>query len=165
VIVLARGALHTDARALGLIFGLDSVGGILGSVVAPWATARLRYGRVIVGTVALEALALAVLAAAPTPALLVAGWALYTLSAPIQTVTLITYRQAATLDAVQGRVNGAARLLVFGGNALGQAAGGLLLGPLGARRVGASRHVPRHLRGRRRTDEDTPRVARQGRQR
>jgi len=34
---------------------------------------------------------------------------------------------------VQGRVNGAARLLVFGGNSLGQAAGGLLLGPLGPR--------------------------------
>jgi len=133
VIVLARGALHADARAVGLIFGLGSVGGILGSAVAPWATARLRYGRVIVGTVALEALALALLAAAPTPALLVAGWALYTLSAPIQTVTLITYRQAVTPDAVQGRVNGAARLLVFGGNSLGQAAGGLLLGPLGPR--------------------------------
>jgi len=66
------------------------------------------------------------------------------LSAPIQTVTLITYRQAATPDAMQGRVNGAARLLVFGGNALGQAAGGLLLGPLG--QGFTQRAFPAHLK-------------------
>ncbi len=39
-VVLARRDLHVDARALGLILSVASVGGIVGAAIAPWVKAR-----------------------------------------------------------------------------------------------------------------------------
>lgn len=133
IIVLAQQRLHADARTIGLILSLGSVGGLLGSVIAPWATARLRFGRIIVGTVVIEALAVALLAAATVPAMLVVGLAVIAVAIPIANVTQMSYRLALTPDALQGRVNSVFRLLFFGGQPLGLALGGALLGPLGPR--------------------------------
>jgi len=135
IIVLAQQRLHADADAgaIGLILSLGSVGGLLGSVVAPWVTARLRFGRIIVGTVVIEALAVALLAAATVPAMLVVGLAVIAVTIPIANVTQMSYRLALTPDALQGRVNSVFRLLFFGGQPLGLALGGALLGPLGPR--------------------------------
>lgn len=133
IIVLAQQRLHADARAIGLIVSLGSVGGLLGSVIAPWVTARLRFGRIIVGTAVVEALAVALLAAATVPAMLVVGLAVIAVAIPIANVTQMSYRLALTPDALQGRVNSVFRLLFFGGQPLGLALGGALLGPLGPR--------------------------------
>lgn len=133
IIVLAQQRLHADARAIGLIVSLGSVGGLLGSVIVPWVTARLRFGRIMVGTVAIEALAVALLAAATVPAMLVVGLAVVAVAIPIANVTQMSYRLALTPDALQGRVNSVFRLLFFGGQPLGLALGGALLGPLGPR--------------------------------
>jgi len=133
IIVLAQQRLHADARAIGLILSLGSVGGLLGSVVAPWVTARLRFGQIMVGTVVIEALAVALLAAATVPAMLVVGLAVVAVAIPIANVTQMSYRLALTPDALQGRVNSVFRLRFFGGQPLGLALGGALLGPLGPR--------------------------------
>ncbi len=133
IIVLAQQRLHAAARAIGLIVSLGSVGGLLGSVIASWVTARLRFGRIMVGTVAIEALAVALLAAATVPAMLVVGLAVVAVAIPIANVTQMSYRLALTPDALQGRVNSVFRLLFFGGQPLGLALGGALLGPLGPR--------------------------------
>jgi len=133
IIVLAQQHLHADARTIGLILSLGSVGGLLGSVIAPWVTARLRFGRIIVGTVVIEALAVALLAAATVPAMLVVGLAVVAVAIPIANVTQMSYRLTLTPDALQGRVNSVFRLLFFGGQPLGLALGGALLGPLGPR--------------------------------
>ena len=133
VIVLVSGTLHADARTLGLIFSVSSVGGLAGAAVAPWLTARLRFGQLIIGSIALWTLATALLAAAISPAMVVVGQALVSLMLPIYNVAVISYRLALTPDALQGRVNSVARLLALAGLPAGTAIGGLLLGALGPR--------------------------------
>jgi len=133
VIVLARDSLHADARAIGIIFSLGSVGALLGSVVASRLRMRLRVGRIIVGATALEALALPVLATAASPLTLLVAWGLLTAAVSIYSVTVESYRLALTPDALQGRVNSVAGLLNFSCTPLGIAAGGLLLGRVGPR--------------------------------
>jgi MFS family permease len=131
VIVLGSGPLHMDVRTLGLVLSTGSAGGILGSVLAPWVAAHVRYGRLILGTVFAQVLALLLLALSVSPLLLVGGYGLLSLSMPVQTVTLISYRLSVTPDALQGRVNSFARLFIFGGNALGLVVSGWLLGFIG----------------------------------
>jgi len=135
VIVLAQQRLHADARAIGLIFGIGSIGAVLGAVLAPSLKARLRVGTIVIGVVAVQALAIGLLAVAPSPALLIVGWAIISLADPIYSVTVLSYRLALIPDALQGRVTGVFRLLNNGGRPLGLAAGGLLLAALGPRPV------------------------------
>lgn len=133
VIVLAQGTLHADARTLGLIFSLSSVGGLAGAAVAPWLNVHLRFGQLIIGSIVLWSLATALLAIAFSPAIVVAGQAMVSLMLPIYNVAVISYRLALTPDALQGRVNSVARLLALAGLPAGTAVGGLLLGLLGPR--------------------------------
>jgi len=133
VIVLAEGPLHADARTLGLIFSVSSVGGLAGAAGAPWLKARLRFGQIIIGSIVLWTLATALLAAANSSAMVVVGQAVVSLTLPIYNVAVISYRLALTPDALQGRVNSVARLLALAGLPAGTAIGGVLLGPLGPR--------------------------------
>jgi len=133
IIVLAQRDFHADARGIGLIFSLSSVGGIVGAVLAPWLKARLSFGRIIIGSTVLQGVAVTLVAAAPSPALVVAGGLIAFMAAPIFNVSSISYRLALTPDALQGRVNSVFRLLALSGQPLGAALGGVLLGPLGPR--------------------------------
>jgi Transmembrane secretion effector len=135
VIVLARNDLHADARTIGAIFSLAAVGELLGSLIAPQIAARLRTGRVIVGAVAVWALATPVEAAAVSPLMLIAGAALADMMIPVYNVTSMSYRLTLVPDALRGRVNSASRLPSYSSGLLGTAAGGLLLGFLGPRPV------------------------------
>ncbi len=127
VIVLARNTLHIDVQVLGLILSAGGVGGVLGAFGAPWIRSHVRFGLVIIASVFGWSLAAALLAIAPSPALLVAGVGLIGLIWPAYGVTLVTYRLSLTPDHLQGRVNSAFRFLSFGAEPLGAAVGGFLL--------------------------------------
>jgi len=133
VIVLAQQRLHADARVIGLIFSIGSIGAVLGAVLAPSLKARLRVGIIVIGVVAVQALAIGLLAVAPSPAFLIVGWAIISLADPIYSVTVLSYRLTLIPDALQGRVTGVFRLLNNGGRPLGLAIGGVLLATLGPR--------------------------------
>jgi len=133
IIILARNQMHANASTIGLIFSVASGAGLLGSLIAPWIKAHLRFGQIIIGVIVLQALALPLLATAVSPIMLIIGWALVTLTIPIYNVTQVSYRLSLIPDILQGRVNSAFRLLAFGGVPIGTAIGGLLLGPLGPR--------------------------------
>lgn len=135
LIVLARDWLRATPETIGLVFSLGSAGGIAGAVVAPWLRGRLRFDQLIVGTIALWALATPVLAIAEAPPMLVLGWALLNLAWPVYAVTLVSYRLLLTPDPLQGRVNSAFRFLSYGSEPLGAALGGVLLGAIGPRPV------------------------------
>lgn len=110
-----------------------AVGELLGSLVAPWIGARVRTGHVVIGAVALWALAMPIKALAASPPVLIAGAALADMAIPIYNVAQVSYRLSLIPDALQGRVNSAYRLPSYGSGLLGTAAGGLLLGLLGPR--------------------------------
>jgi MFS family permease len=131
VIVLARDYLHADARTLGVIFAVGGTGGVVGALLAPSATTRLRVGTILLGTVALEGLAMPIIAMATSPALLMVGTALMFLTFPLYGVAEQAYRLAHTPDDLQGRVSSVFRLPLF--TSVGTAVGGVFLGLLGPR--------------------------------
>lgn len=135
IIVLARNDLHAGARPIGLIFSVLSLGGLAGSFLAPWLIARLQAGHIIVGAVAVQALAVPLLAAAVSPWMVIVGGTIVVLVGPGYTATQQAYRLTVTPDMLQGRVNAGYELLVSGTEPLFLAVTGLLLAALGPRAV------------------------------
>jgi MFS family permease len=127
VIVLARSTLQIDALTLGLIFAGGSIGGVLGAMLMPWLGARTTTGQRLLACAVLWAVSAALLALAPSPLLLVAGWLLLSMMGPIYFATVYAYRYSLVEDALQGRVNSVYRLMSQLGLALGPALGGALL--------------------------------------
>ncbi len=120
---------------IGLIFSVGGGGALLGSLLAPWMRAHVAVGHLIVGVLTIMALATALLAFAPSPALAMVGWASISLIGPVYSVTVLSYRLGLVPDALQGRVTSVFRLLNMAGQPLSLAAGGLLLARLGPRPV------------------------------
>ena len=135
LIVLARSTLHLGVQMIGFILGVGGVGGVLGGLVAPWVKEHVRFGRIVLGSVILWAIAALMLALAPWPTLLIVGRFLISFIWPAYGVTLVSYRLSLTPDELQGRVNSAFRFLSYGSEPLGAALGGLLLVPLGSQLV------------------------------
>jgi MFS family permease len=135
LIVLAQGRLHLSVQSIGLIVSAGGVGGLLGSLVAPWLHDRLRCGQILLLSLAAWIGAALVLTFAVWPPLLLVGRLLFSLTWPAYGVAVVSYRLQMTPDALQGRVNSAFRNLTYGSEPLGSALGGLLLISLGAQAV------------------------------
>ncbi|WIG58890.1 MAG: MFS-type drug/proton antiporter [Ktedonobacterales bacterium] len=135
VILLAQGALHLDVQVLGLVFGASGAGGLLGALIAPRLSQRLRFGQIAVGSVAVWAAATVLLAVSQSPWPLILGLGLMNIVWPVYAVVVVTYRLSLAPDELQGRINSSFRMLTFGAEPLGVTVGGLLLVPLGPRAV------------------------------
>ncbi len=135
IIVLASGPLHIDVRTLGLILSLNGAGGIVGGIIAPWIKPHLRFGQVIIGSIATWALAASLLAIAGSPFLLIIGGALIWFMCPLYNVYFVPYHLTLVPDELQGRVNSAFRFWTYGSEPLGTTIGGLLIASLGPRLV------------------------------
>ena len=126
IIVLARN-LGAGETAIGTIFSIGAIGGILGAILGGPISARFSFGQVIIATVWVEVLLFPLYAVAPNIWVLGAISALLFVTGPIYNVKQFSYRVALIPDALQGRVNSAFRLLAFGFQPLGSALAGLLL--------------------------------------
>jgi MFS family permease len=133
IIVLAQQQLHADAWLIGIILSISSIGGLIGSFVAPLIRAHLKFGQIIIGAIAAEALGCVILALAGIPIMLITGLATIAVAIPVIRVAQVSYRLSLVPDELQGRVNSVFRLLFFGGQPVGIALGGLLMVPLGPR--------------------------------
>lgn len=128
LVVYANRALHltrVDVR-LGLLYAAGEAGGLISVVAVPRLIKRLPIGRMMAAFLATNAIALALLAAAPSY-----GWALvlffcYEMVYLMVTTTGITVRQMLTPDHLQSRVNTAGRLIAMGGQPVGAVLGGVL---------------------------------------
>jgi MFS family permease len=130
LIVVAKNQ-HAPAAAIGIIFSIGSVGGILGAMIAPRIQKRYSFGRVITLCVWAEAILWPLYAVAPNiVALGVVAACLFFLG-PIYNAVQFGYRVSIIPDALQGRVNSAFRLLAFGFIPLGTALSGILLQSVG----------------------------------
>jgi MFS family permease len=132
VIVIA-GDIGASPGAIGFMFGIASVGGVLGSLVAPAAERRLSMRVVIIGVNWVWALLVPLVLVARDPYLLGAVYALMCFAGPVWNVVISAYQLAVTPDGIRGRVLGAASMVAFGAIPLGSLAGGLLLGSVGTR--------------------------------
>jgi predicted MFS family arabinose efflux permease len=130
IIALAK-PMHASDFAIGVIFSIAGVGGIVGSILGAPLQKRLRFPVVIIGTTLLGMALWPPLIFAPNIWWLGAISALSFLTGPIYNVTQFSYRLALIPDMLQGRVNSVFRLLAFGGQPIGLALSGLALSTIG----------------------------------
>jgi MFS family permease len=130
VIVIAADIGATPG-AIGLMFGIAAVGGVLGSLVAPAAERRLSMRAVVVGVNWVWALLVPLVLVVRDPYLLGSVYALMCFVGPVWNVVISAYQLAITPDNIQGRVIGAASMVAFGAIPVGSLVGGLLLGWVG----------------------------------
>jgi predicted MFS family arabinose efflux permease len=128
IVTLLAQRQHAPEAAIGLIFSIGSIGGILGSLLANRIQQRLRFGQVIAGMFWALAVLWPLYIFAPNI------WALGIITAGIFVVETIGgivnigYRLAITPDEFQGRVNSLHRMMGAGiGRPLGLALAGVLL--------------------------------------
>lgn len=126
LIVIAKNE-HTPTAAIGVIFSIGSIGGILGALLAPRIKRRFGFGRVILAVIWISALLWPFYALAPNFLVLGAITAALYCTTPIYNVVQFSYRISIIPDNLQGRVNSVYRLLAFGFMPLGTVVAGLFL--------------------------------------
>jgi MFS family permease len=129
LIVYAVRELGLQPGEIGLIFGLGNAGAIVGALTASRWTAALGLGRTIVLSMALSAPGILLVALAPKEApipFLVAAGFLTGLSAVVYNINQVSFRQAITPTAMQGRMNATMRFIVWGTIPLGAIIGGAI---------------------------------------
>lgn len=122
---------HTAPYAIGLMFGLSGIGGIVGALIGSQAQKRLRLGQIIVIAFCLFALLWPLYGVASSPLTLGAILGAFWVVDETYDVAQISYRLALIPDALRGRVNGAFRLIAFSCEAVGIGLTGLLLQQVG----------------------------------
>jgi MFS family permease len=126
--------------ALGVALAAAGVGGFAGSLVATRLGLRWGAGWVVIGCRALDALACATIALAPTSggrlltvAILALGQGVYGLALGASNANEMGYRQAVTPDALQSRMNTTMRSLNRAVIVVGAPIGGLIADRIGYR--------------------------------
>ncbi len=126
IIVLARHQ-HASPAVIGLIFSIGSVGGVAGSLIAPYIQKRFSFGQVTIASLWEEAILWPCLAIAPHPLLLGLVVAAMFVLGPSANAVQLGYRLSLIPDHLQGRVNSAFRLLAHACEPIGAAGAGILL--------------------------------------
>lgn len=135
LIVVAQQEMHAAPTAIGFIFTIAAVGGILGALVAPRVQRQVGVGRVITGTSWSLVLLYALFAVAPTPAGLGIVWAGIAFLVSIDNTVCYGYTRQLIPVHLQGRVYGVTTFMAYGSLPLGRALTGLALQALGPTRT------------------------------
>jgi len=133
-IVRGFGLPETDVR-IGLMYACGAAGSFLSSIALPELQRRFRVGFITVTGLGLNLGLLIGLAKASSFIMALAIYMLWEATYTVVTLNGITLRTQITPDSLQGRVNAAARTVVWGGAPIGAAIGGLLASHLGIRSV------------------------------
>lgn len=131
-------ALGLDPAAIGLVFGLGSVGGLAGAALAAPLTRRAGFGVAIISANALFVIGSFLIALTPgsmvlTVPMLTAALTLVFFGASIYNVSALSLRQALTPPRLLGRVNASYRFIAWGTTPIGALLGGVLGELLGLR--------------------------------
>jgi MFS family permease len=132
VVVVAGKQQGLSGGRIGLLFTLFGAASLLGGIAAPRIQRRLSMRAIVVTTFWLP-LGVLLFVAHADVWLLVGGLVPFALMNPALNATVIGYRTAVTPDRLQGRVNGAARMLAQGAAPLGPLVAGVLLSNVSAR--------------------------------
>ncbi|MBL7493705.1 MFS transporter [Frankia sp. AgB1.9] len=126
VVAVRQLGLSSDDGRIGLLYAAAGAGSLVASVAVVWLQRRLPVGWVTLGGLAAGLFFLAAWTASrslATAALALAGW-----QAANSVVSLngVIVRQTTAPHDLQARVNTAARIIAWGGQPIGAAAGGLI---------------------------------------
>jgi hypothetical protein len=129
--VIARQEMHAPPVAIGFIFTLAAIGGLLGSAVAPWVQHRARFGPTLISTSWVLVVLYPLLAIAPNPVALGLVRTAMSSTVSISNTVRLSYPLARIPDAMQGRVNSLTTLIAYGSLPIGEALTGILLQGIG----------------------------------
>jgi MFS family permease len=121
--------LGLSAATVGVIFGVGSLGALGGAMAANQIAARIGLGRTIIGSIALGGPAMLLVPLAPhdSPVVwLVAAILVGSFGSVVYNVNQVSFRQAISPTAIQGRMNATMRFIVWGTIPLGSIVGGVL---------------------------------------
>lgn len=135
-ILFATRELGLTPAAIGLIFSIGNIAGLVGALIAGRVASKIGVGRTIVASSFIAGVGLIPVALATRelalPLLVLSGM-LTSLGVPIYNINQVSLRQAITPLRLQGRMNATMRFLVWGTMPLGGLAGGALGEVLGLR--------------------------------
>jgi MFS family permease len=131
-IIVRATDLGASSTAVGVLLGLFGVGAIAGAVVAPRVQRLVAPNVIMLGALWWWVGQMVALALAPTVFALGAVYTVGALMGPIFNTTNAAYRYTLTPDRLQGRVNGASRMIGWGARPVGALLGGMALENLGA---------------------------------
>jgi MFS family permease len=130
--------LHFSGTAVGLVFGLGGIGGILGALIVARMTDRFGLGPVMLGGIIVAAAGELSIAGAHDPvisavAILVAAETVVEFGTTLYRIDAVSLRQAAVPDYLQGRVNASMQVISGGLGPFGALVGGVLGEMIGLR--------------------------------
>ena len=129
-VLYAVQVLTLSAAQIGLVFGLGSIGTLVGALTANWIAARIGVGPAIVSSIFLAGPSLILVAIAPANEsaipFLVGSGLVGGFSALVYNINQVSFRQAITPPRMQGRMNASMRFIVWGTIPPGQILGGLI---------------------------------------
>jgi MFS family permease len=131
LVLYASDRLGLGAIGFGLLTTASAVGGIVGTSLYGWITARVSLGNVMRAGLIIETLTHLALALTTSPLVALAIFFVFGAHAFIWGTTSITVRQRAVPANLQGRVGAVNTLGVFGGLVVGSAIGGILASHFG----------------------------------
>ncbi|MFC9297289.1 MFS transporter [Streptomyces sp. NPDC057011] len=126
VVLLVRETGHSES-VVGVVFAISGAGGLLGAVAARWWMERISLPALLIGGFAAWSLLIPVMALTTDPVLIGAAFALMNLVGAVFGVAASVYQMSTTPDEMQGRAGATSNLLVSGGASLGALGGGFLL--------------------------------------
>jgi Bacterial protein of unknown function (DUF894). len=133
-IMYAVRELGLSAVEIGIIFGIGNLGALAGALTGQrWAT-WLGLGPAIVWSMFLSTPGILLVALAPKSfpvPFLIASGLLIGLSSVVYNINQVSFRQAITPRAMQGRMNATMRFIVWGTIPIGQILGGIIATTLG----------------------------------
>lgn len=132
VLIVRARDLGASSALIGAMFILSGLSGIAGASLAPALQRRLPPAVAILGALWLWSATIALMAAAPSVALLAVVYAAYVVAGPVFNVVLSQYRYALVPDRLLARVQSVSLTIGWGSIPLGSLAGGVLAERLGA---------------------------------
>ncbi|GAA0431909.1 MFS transporter [Actinoplanes capillaceus] len=126
LVLYTRDRLELGDFGFGLVTTVSAVGGLLGTALYGWITARVSLGNVMRIGLIIETLTHLILAATRSPLVALPVFFLFGAHAFIWGTTSTTVRQRAVPEHLQGRVNAVNTICVYAGLVAGSAIGGLL---------------------------------------
>ncbi|MBW6436657.1 MFS transporter [Actinoplanes hulinensis] len=126
LVLYARDRLELGDFGFGLITTVSAVGGLFGTALYGWITARVSLGNVMRIGLIIETLTHLLLAATRSPLVALPVFFLFGAHAFIWGTTSTTVRQRAVPEHLQGRVSAVNTICVYAGLVAGSVIGGLL---------------------------------------
>ncbi|MEV6306772.1 MFS transporter [Actinoplanes sp. NPDC051861] len=126
LVLYASDHIGLGSIGFGVVTAVSAAGGMLGTALYGWLTARISLGNLMRIGLIIETLTHLILAATTSPWVALPVFFLFGAHAFIWGTTSTTVRQRAVPEQLQGRVSAVNTICVFGGLVIGSAAGGLL---------------------------------------